>query len=180
MSDLTPEEVARLRELAEAATPGPWGVGNRLHIGTNVEQTSRGNFTYGWLIAEVQDDDYRDFGGSISDVEDWPECLGDAETDAAFIAAADPPTILALLAALDEARAETERLTENYEFMISTAAKNGARAVAAEAEVATLRETLRRVESLAAKWKAGKPTDALLLNRALAQPAHAEHADGEA
>lgn len=90
----------QIRELANECTPAPWGVGNRIHIGSGVEQTGSGSFTYEWMIAEVEDDDYRDYGG----VRGWDEDVepvGSAEADAQHIASWDPAVARAVADLLD-------------------------------------------------------------------------------
>ena len=80
-------ERERLAALAEAATPGPW-------VDPDVGD---GQPHYG-------DFGYHVYGCPAGETEDSPQGMADA----AYIAAADPSTILALLAALDDAEAEVE------------------------------------------------------------------------
>lgn len=81
----TPAYIAELRALAEKATPGPW----RQHL---VDDTTIIDAT-GETIASTFPD-----GGQDDDI-DFATDTEQREADAAFIAAADPPT---LTAALDE------------------------------------------------------------------------------
>ena len=86
----------RLRELALAATPGPW------------EQQLDG-----WTVRVTQSDTDKERG--------WPICMTHHSgphrveqevADSAFIAAANPQTILALLDALEAAQERERRLRE--------------------------------------------------------------------
>lgn len=88
--DLSPEALAALDAKAAAATPGPW------------ESLDNGDRVVAWR---------RDHDGLGVREFDYviPEPM-DSAADAAYIAAADPPTVRALIAALTEARAEVERL----------------------------------------------------------------------
>lgn len=107
MPDLTPEKLAELRRLAEAATPGPWeafgAVGGR-----------RGER---WL--GVTTDMRATEAARAGDVFAARDCT---RQDALFIAAANPAAVLGLLdhlahmrEARDNARAEVERLTAQVE-----------------------------------------------------------------
>lgn len=82
MPNLTPDDLARLRAIAEAATPGPW---SRDTFGC--VSASRRNRTIAMpgngFRASAQDD-----------------------TDARFIANFDPPTVLALLDEIERLRKE--------------------------------------------------------------------------
>lgn len=101
-------DTERLRRLATAATPGPWG-----------------NFQAGWRF----DENLRGGGpinGVLSMSAEWSICAtftgaawghaGDvnlddrSERDAEFIAAANPATLLALLDRIDELTAKVEYL----------------------------------------------------------------------
>ena len=92
-------DVAELRRLAEAATPGPWEA-------DGLEGTL----------------DSLSTGRRVAEVTMWPE------VDAVFIAAASPDVVLSLLDRLthmtevrDNARAEVERLTAQIEAAIDAA-----------------------------------------------------------
>jgi hypothetical protein len=88
------EQRTRLRELAEQATPGPRVVTRDGGVDANGE---------GWFHVEVDFPD-GDPGAGLM--------LGDhelAEADAAFIAAANPAAVLALLDALTQAEEELGR-----------------------------------------------------------------------
>lgn len=90
MTTLTPEDRARLRGLAGKATPGPWDTG--MYPGDRR--------TAPYCFVEVGDTEVqvaRFEGGHF---------------DAAYIAAADPATVTALLDALDEAEAVVQRMRE--------------------------------------------------------------------
>src|SRR5690606_2245217 len=89
MTDLTPERLAELRRIAEAATPGPWGVNPWQAVVDEMEALTP-------ICAML-----------------WPTELRTEEqtlANAQHIATFDPTTVLTLLDALDAARAETERL----------------------------------------------------------------------
>lgn len=81
MSTLTPEDRARLRDLAAKATPGPW-----VRTGRDGRDYSLSPATGALLV------DYAPIKQKCA--------------DAVYIAAADPATVTALLDALDAAEAE--------------------------------------------------------------------------
>ena len=94
MSEFTKEKLAELRAVAEAATPGPWvfdppGMwGDEDDIPQSaVRQIDSGSITWD------------DHGGEVFKPE-----------DAAHIATFDPPTVLALIAALEAKTAEADDL----------------------------------------------------------------------
>ena len=94
MTPTTTEELRGLKRLAEAATPGPW----EWHPG---HRTTMG--------------DFQGPRGSICDFGDatqyYPtEGTPPSDADAAFIAAANPQTVLALLGRIEEADKENKRL----------------------------------------------------------------------
>jgi hypothetical protein len=82
-------DLKRLRELAEAATPGPWmAINHQKHLGDhNVEQA--------WWSVDSK-------GGRIADIERHKAA------NAAFIAAANPQTVIALLDDLAAAHKQAE------------------------------------------------------------------------
>ena len=82
-TDLTPEALAALDAKAAAATPGPW------------DWTITTDRHWSYVQADDGSGDLYTVAGAISD-----------DDNAAFLAAADPSTVRALLAALTEARAE--------------------------------------------------------------------------
>jgi hypothetical protein len=82
-------EIARLRAIANAATPGPW----RIYTCTTIVGDERGGQ---WVHGA---DPYADQVAS--------EILA---RDAAFVVAFDPPTVLALLDLIESQRAEIERV----------------------------------------------------------------------
>ncbi len=87
------EVVERLRELAEKATPGPWKV-----YGSATEKLI--------CIWRKNVDDVVHWAGFDGTHGSWPK----RERDANFMAAANPKTILALLAHLSSQEAEIKRL----------------------------------------------------------------------
>ena len=100
MTDLKPEDLVKLREIAEKATPGPW------------YQSGLPWFTSGSAILAGSPDPHA--GGMVADTEAWDgerdeliengAALATAEDDARFIAAFNPQVCLSLLA--DRARME--------------------------------------------------------------------------
>lgn len=88
MSDL---DLAALRAVADVATPGPWEHNHEGLQGGEVIRAAAGR------VARVY-------------ANTWPQHLPDCE-NAAFIAAFDPPTVLALLDRLEAAEA---RLASRY------------------------------------------------------------------
>lgn len=88
MTDLTPEALAALDALAAAATPGPW------------DWTITTDRHWSYVQADDGSGDLYTVAGAISD-----------DDNAAFLAAADPSTVRALIAALAEARAEVSAQT---------------------------------------------------------------------
>lgn len=111
MSDLTPETLAELRRLAEAATPGPWEA--------TIFDSGHSKFEFEASVCT------QDVGDSICRMEgllrttDNERYRTDGSLDALYIAAASPDVVLGLLDRLahmtearDNARAEVERLIE--------------------------------------------------------------------
>ncbi len=97
MSDLTPERLAELRRIAEAATPGPWELdireyGFRIRMGSAVPYT--GVYKPQHLI---------EWDPGVYYAPDYPETDAEnrqyleAEANARHIAEFHPPTVLALL-----------------------------------------------------------------------------------
>lgn len=91
MTDLTPEALAALDALAAAATPGPWAMESNDDDGAAVFADDGGTGT-AYIAREM-----------------W-QGESEGEADAAYIAAADPSTVRALIAALTEARANIAHL----------------------------------------------------------------------
>ncbi|MEU4570812.1 hypothetical protein [Micromonospora sp. NPDC023956] len=88
-----------IRRRAQAATPGPWGVGNGTNVVRGLEVTGRGSYTCIQSVAEMVDEYDREGWGHAEFVE------VDPEDDAEFIAHARTD-IPALLAEVDRLRAE--------------------------------------------------------------------------
>ena len=114
MPDLTPEKLAELRRLAEAATPGPWEAFGAVD-GRRGER---------WL--GVTTDMRATESARAGDVFAAQDCT---RQDALFIAAANPAAVLGLLDRLahmtearDNARAEVKRLTAMVEAVREYAA----------------------------------------------------------
>lgn len=139
-----------LRKIAEAATPGPWawskepdGWGDN---GPNLETVERGPiWADGSQVAREQI--VTSWGHDAHGI-----CVEDA--NAAHVATFDPPTVLALLDELDTltARAEAAELDSgvnaayataaraNVEFLLKEREGGRSRVLAAEAQVAAVRE----------------------------------------
>lgn len=97
---MTPADIARLRALAEKATPGPWAttrysVGERMDKEFGVESACPERL-WGRFIAWMRDSPHM---GKI-----------EAEANAEFIAACDPQTVHALIAAAERAEAAERKL----------------------------------------------------------------------
>src|SRR5690606_26615746 len=92
VGELTPERLAELRRIAEAATPGPW----RISGDGPVDR---------FVIASTERDHIAETtrGGSFTN-----EDLANAYHIATF----DPPTVLALLNEIERLRREREALAE--------------------------------------------------------------------
>lgn len=88
MTDITPERIAELRRLAEAATPGPWELIPRAAANRDDPEP--------FVVFEWHESQYGRYPENDSTL------LGDE--DAAYIAAANPATMLALLDALEAER----------------------------------------------------------------------------
>ena len=105
---LSPERVAEIRALAEKATPGPWysDKGTLWHFGGDPSCCGNGQTVYTASGEPI--------GQECCGNPDWQrEQLAESnEANAAYIAALDPQTVLALLASHEALRAEVERLRE--------------------------------------------------------------------
>lgn len=117
---LSPERVAEIRALAEKATPGPWEVDDEQNDGNfgGGPDCNSGYKSYAVItgnktvvdtlnsdLAEIEEDgDCEDGSWRYSR---WDEV---GRRNAAYIAALDPQTVLALLAPHEALRAEVERL----------------------------------------------------------------------
>lgn len=84
-------DLTKLRKIAEAATPGPWATETESGVPAN---TSSGYAVYG------EENQERDDLPGITGYHDESTSAENARHIAAF----DPPTVLALLAELDQAR----------------------------------------------------------------------------
>lgn len=91
MTTLTPEDRARLRDLAAKATTGPWTVEHGSDWDSDEGQVTQSSVRRADRAAITWDD----HGGEVF-----------MPADAEFIAAADPATVTALLDDLDAAEAE--------------------------------------------------------------------------
>lgn len=133
---LTPEDRARLRDLAAKATPGPWERGNWYHVQGSSHCECRSE--YGPLVGidphgsfgemhvhrypdrPLWDEGIRardDSTGGVDVVVETTEYGTMTPADAEFIAAADPATVTALLDALDAlyaAEAAVQRVREMH------------------------------------------------------------------
>lgn len=87
-------DVSKLREVAEAATPGPWATEKKPGGRQNVMEPKR---VYSETVREIAE-----FADDVADTID--------AADAEYIATFDPPTVLALLDRLERAEAALERV----------------------------------------------------------------------
>jgi hypothetical protein len=99
---MTAEEMKRLRELAEKATPGPWDCDDA--------DESRGGYNAhaGWFsVSKARTEDMV--------LTNQPEMgMFDRRADAAFVVAANPQTVLALLDEIERLRASHALRDEGY------------------------------------------------------------------
>ena len=104
MTDLSTEALLARRELAKKATPGPWKTEPRkLYVFTTNDEK---------MIAEL-----RISGGDIP----WSE----VQANARYIAANDPPTVLADIDEILRLRADVARLEREADWLAQAAANNG-------------------------------------------------------
>lgn len=98
-----PIDAERLRKLAESATPGPWtmaGTPERPWPCVSSWHERRGYLLH--TMANVRE----------TDPDVWPHMFETYCRDAAYIAAANPATVLQLLGELDRLRSENAMLRE--------------------------------------------------------------------
>lgn len=107
-------DLARLRKVAEAATPGPWEVYDR------------------GIGYEVHDANGCELNGGMRETF--------TEADANHIATFDPPTVLALLSRLEAAEQELARIRPLFDNLSREYPKECNKRVAAEKVVARVRE----------------------------------------
>ena len=111
MPDLTPETLAELRRLAEAATPGPWEAFGAVD----------GRRSERWL--GVTTDMRAIESARAGDVFAAQNCT---RQDALFIAAANPAAVLALLDERDALAAKVERVRALHRREVIDALNNQA------------------------------------------------------
>lgn len=112
---ITEGEEAELKRMAEAATPGPWSVGDGSfsdHVfgpdGFEVSNTPLSSAIHrDYYEGRLPDGHWATTPGAHRDVAD-----GEGESNAAYIAAANPAMILALIGKLEAQSAELSRLRE--------------------------------------------------------------------
>lgn len=123
MSDMTPTRIAEIRSLAEKATPGPWEVEDEQNDGNfgGGPDCNSGYKSYAVVagnktvvdtlnsdLAEIEEDgDCEDGSWRYSR---WDEV---GRRNAAYIAALDPQTVLALLSRIEDLEGEVERLEKS-------------------------------------------------------------------
>ena len=95
MNDLTPETIAELRRVAEAATPGPWRTEYLMGAGNDLLTAI--------IAGRATPDDLRVIGSTL------------AERDGKFVAAVNPAAVLALLDERDALAAKVERVRELHQ-----------------------------------------------------------------
>ena len=105
---MTDEELDELETKAKAATSGPWIREGRLSIFGPHHEASRYD-NHRIFLAKVSAGRNRD---DSFFADDGPTITGDGNADAAYIAAANPATILNLLKALRKAWAERDWLID--------------------------------------------------------------------
>lgn len=117
-NEITNEELARLKALAEAATPGPWDHDEELTpwridggevVGGDGTGRSVVYTDYDWHVKVGEESDT---GSAIYESTGEPATIVEhvRKVDAAFMAAANPATILALIAKVESLAADAERL----------------------------------------------------------------------
>lgn len=79
---MSESRLTEIRERADNATPGPWGVGNGTEIALDVQQTSRGCYSSSVHLASVTEDYEREDDAAYSKRTDYAS----PEDDALFIA----------------------------------------------------------------------------------------------
>lgn len=146
---LSPERVAEIRALAEKATPGPW-------------QDKYGEYKPSNECAEIignVDCDVYDDGRPRPIYTEVCSIAGndDHNANAAYIAALDPQTALALLASHEALRAEVERLREENAVARNTNGSQQNELIGLYDQLTTSRDTAAREmrEACAAAVEAG-------------------------
>lgn len=148
---MTDDDTARLRALAEAATPGPWHAPGLAEVH---DETHR-------VIAMCVDVD------PVSDEERPVPDVDEGDRIAAYIAAASPDVVLRLLDALDEARRERDEAKRDARELRFLWEQRGERANKAEDErdaaVALLRVAKVELENAwrREEWAPDSTADAL-------------------
>jgi len=119
--DMTDLDIHRLAALAEAATPGPWWISTSDDTMISAKDAE---------IAQTQGE--------------YSQCWKGMEADAAYIAAADPTTIMALIRRLQAAEAERDSRTPSVVVLALHDEIDQTRATlsAAEAELAATRAAI--------------------------------------
>lgn len=103
--EITPELLAELKSKAEYATPGPWEYREDNAAGYNIESQN----------------DYIVYSGTDSDCECDYGC--EKESNAAYIAAANPKVVLALLDEIDRLNKLMALWRHDYEVLVDTCSK---------------------------------------------------------
>jgi len=104
---LTPEHIAEIKALAEKATPGPWesdGMAVPFHPKQSSPFEDQGASVDPVIIGGCQDEQ----GGAVGVLRN---------DDAAYIAACDPQTVLALIARIEELERENAALEAQVEAL---------------------------------------------------------------
>lgn len=132
-------DLAALEGLARAATPGPWFADGQVDDMDDPTVTSK--------AFPPDDDGYHRYVAQTA-YDGLSGTTGNSDADAAYIAAMDPPTTLALIAAVR--RGEVDMELARLRGMESGVEAMRERVAAAEAERDALRAA---VEGLAAGWE---------------------------
>lgn len=158
MTILTPERLAEIEALAKKATPGPWeadsmksegsyGIGDETYEGFNAFRVTdeKGN-----AICDTLNSDMGEVHVEYDedDATAWDEI---GRRNAAYIAALDPQTVLALLASHAALAAEVERLRRELAFSEQTSAARNQRICQLLEEKLADRESAAR-EMREARW----------------------------
>ena len=122
---------AALRRLAEAATPGPWEAEHKPHARMTGDM---------WFLLGP---DRLHLGGLCAWTDDAPE---EASANAAYIAAAHPAAVLALLDRAERAEAERDAAQQMSDGRLACIERMEAERDAARAEAERMREALNTPE----------------------------------
>lgn len=153
---MTPEQLAEIAARAAAATPGPWGFydgDNYADVAADLEQTSRGSYSYREKVARLEDENYWDDPAHEDhDEERAPEQMA---ANAAFIAHAreDVPALLARVAELEAERHTTNEALSDAAEALRRQRNRITKLEARPAELAPLREAALHDLPTGTQWR---------------------------